>query len=140
MSQLHLFGTSPHKLARKNGPVTSKQAAGLVDTITWEERIYGVILQFPDGCIQDDVLSAIHESYGYIPYSTVTARFKALQDKGLIVYTDETRSGMSGRQSRVRIATKYLKGAQLGHANTNVTKRYAHLTKEHLRDEVKKLG
>ena len=105
------FGTPPHKLHHKDGPETSKIAAHAVDTTTWEEMVYQVVCGFGSkGCIQDEVLDKMKELAGQVPYSTVTARFKALSDKDLIRYKGTTRKGKSGRPSRVRVATKFYEG------------------------------
>jgi hypothetical protein len=91
------FGTYWKKLVRKKDPKTSKDAAKSVDTTNMEQVVYGVIADYPNGCIQDEVLAQL-SSY---PYSTVTARFRALLDKGYIVDTGLTRPGKSGRNQRV---------------------------------------
>jgi hypothetical protein len=91
------FGTPAFKLARKKSPPTSKQAALLVKTPTLEKLVFETIASFPDGCIQDEVLAKL---YGK-PYSSVTARFKALLDKGFIEDAGLTRAGLSGKQQRV---------------------------------------
>jgi hypothetical protein len=51
----------------------------------------------PQGCISDEVRHALPD----LAYSSVTARFRALIDKGLISVNGETRPGASGRQQRV---------------------------------------
>jgi hypothetical protein len=91
------FGTFWKKLVRKEDPQTSHDAAKSVDTTSMEQIVYGVIADYPYGCIQDEVLAHL-SSY---PYSTVTARFRALLDKGYIVDTGLTRPGKSGRKQRV---------------------------------------
>tara|TARA_R100001377_G_C3133003_1_gene89994 strand:- start:88 stop:411 length:324 start_codon:yes stop_codon:yes gene_type:complete len=105
MEQITIFGTDFYKLVRKVDPQTSKDAAQKVDTARWEKRVLEIIKNYGDlGCIQDDVLQDVAKIYGYVSYSTVTARFKGLQEKNLIYYTDEKRKGSSNRMSRVRIA------------------------------------
>jgi len=101
------FGTDPKKLARRHDPHTSKAAAHATNTGRWERRVLNIIKEYGSrGCIQSEVLARVRELYGNdVDYSTVTARFKALEEKGLIEYTGETRKGTSGRQSRVRRAT-----------------------------------
>jgi hypothetical protein len=97
------FGTLWQKLARRNAEITSIQAAQQINTVTNEELVYKTIATFEDGCIQDQVLDALP----HLPYSTVTARFRALLDKGYIHATGETRPGRSGKQQRVlRIVEK----------------------------------
>ncbi len=91
------FGSPAFKLSRKDSPPTSKQAALLVNTTSLEQLVYETIGKFPDGCIQDDVLAMLPNK----PYSSVTARFKGLLEKGYIEDTGLTRAGMSGKQQRV---------------------------------------
>lgn len=91
------FGTDPAKLFRAESADTSIEAAHAVDTTRLEALVYGVVCRFTNGCIQDEVLSCLPD----FPYSSVTARFRALLDKGLIVDTGERRKGRSGRSQRV---------------------------------------
>jgi hypothetical protein len=91
------FGTFWQQLVRKNAPVTSVEAAASLDSASMEYRVYEVIATFENGCIQDEVLQILHN----YPYSSVTARFRALLDKGYIFDTGLTRPGKSGRQQRV---------------------------------------
>ena len=99
----NIFGTESHKLSRTDSPSTSKDAARLVDTKSLEHLVLGTITAFGNrGCISDDVLTELHG----MPYSSVTARYKSLADKGLIEFTGEIRSGKSGRGQRVMRATK----------------------------------
>lgn len=103
------FGTDPRKLVRRHDPDTSHEAAQSVDSTRWESRVYKAICAFGrDGAIQDEILTEIAGTYGHVPYSTVTARFKSLEEKGLIVYTQQKRKGLSGRHSRVRVASKFI--------------------------------
>lgn len=90
------FGTDPHKLYRKDSPATSVEAAHSVDTTALEQMVYEAIRRRPDGCIADELLT---EFSGY-PYSSITARFKALIDKGFIEVIG-SRKGRSGRSQRV---------------------------------------
>lgn len=105
------YGEDPHKLARRDDPETSHMAANEVDSATWERRVLEVISSYGFiGCVQQDVLDEIRNRFGdNIPYSTVTARFRGLEEKGLIGYTGETRQQNGrGRHSRVRVASEYL--------------------------------
>jgi predicted transcriptional regulator len=91
--------TDPRTLARTNGPDTSKEAAASIDTSYLEQVVLGAVMTQPDGAIQDDVLRLLApRNYAY---SSVTARFRALLDKGLIKETGEKRKGRSGRNQRV---------------------------------------
>ena len=91
-----IFGTDPSKLVRKNDPVTSHEAAQAVDTIKIEQIVYEAIKSFPDGCISDEIL----EKFPQYPYSSITARYKALLDKDLIEIVG-TRIGRSGKKQRI---------------------------------------
>lgn len=91
------FGTAPFKLARREDPSTSHMAAQAIDTTKMESLVYETIAAYgPDGCISDDVLAKL----AFLPYSSVTARYKALIDKGFIEVIG-TRKGVSGRLQRV---------------------------------------
>ena len=91
------FGTHIAKLFRKNDPQTSFEAAEKVDTAGLEKKVYEAIKSFGDnGCISDQVL----ELFPTLPYSSVTARYKALLDKKYIKI-EGTKIGRSGRQQRI---------------------------------------
>ena len=90
------FGTPAFKLVRKEDPVTSHEAALTVDTTKLEQMVYEAIKGFPEGCISDEVL----ELFPQYPYSSITARYKALLDKGFIEITG-VKVGRSGRKQRV---------------------------------------
>ena len=91
------FGQFWQTLVRRNAPVTSVEAAASLDSASMEQRVYEVIATFENGCIQDEVLQILHN----YPYSSVTARFRSLLNRGYIVDTGLTRPGKSGRQQRV---------------------------------------
>jgi hypothetical protein len=95
------FGTAAFKLARREDPVTSHQAAQAVDTTKLETLVYEAIKGFPDGCISDEIL-AMYPNY---PYSSITARYRALLDKGFIEISGVKR-GRFGRNQRIMRATK----------------------------------
>ena len=95
------FGTEPFKLVRKEDPTTSHQAAQAVDTTKLESLVYEAIKGFPEGCISDQVL----EMYPNYPYSSITARYKSLLDKGFIEVTGVKR-GKFGRNQRIMRASK----------------------------------
>jgi hypothetical protein len=98
-----VFGTHSKKLARNDSPETSKVAAQTIDTGRLESLVLDTIKAFGmKGCISDEVRDWLLD----MPYSSVTARYKALSDKGLIEYTGETRKGKSGRAQRVMKAVK----------------------------------
>ena len=94
------FGTPAFKLARREDPVTSHQAAQVVDTTKLEQMVYEAIKSHPEGCISDEIL----EMYPNYPYSSITARYKSLLDKGFIEVTG-VRRGKFGRNQRIMKST-----------------------------------
>lgn len=95
------FGTPAFKLVRKEDPVTSHEAAQTVDTTKLESLVYEAIKGFPEGCISDQVL----ELFPQYPYSSITARYKSLLDKGFIEIVG-VKVGRSGRKQRLMKAAK----------------------------------
>jgi hypothetical protein len=95
-SMERFFGTPAFKLARREDPVTSHQAAQAVDTTKLEKVVYEAIKSFPDGCISDQIL----DMYPNYPYSSITARYKALLDKDMIEISGVKR-GKFGRNQRI---------------------------------------
>ena len=95
------FGTPAFKLARKDSPETSVEAAQAVDSTKLEQIVYEAIKGFPNGCISDEVLEALPQ-YGY---SSVTPRYRALLNKGYIEITG-TKDGRSGKKQRIMKACK----------------------------------
>ena len=90
------FGTEPFKLARLNDPTTSHEAAQAVDSTKLEKMVYEAIKSHPKGCISDDIL----DMFPNYPYSSITARYRALLDKGFIEVSGVKR-GRFGRNQRV---------------------------------------
>jgi hypothetical protein len=90
------FGTPAFKLVRKEDPTTSHEAAQVVDTTKLEQMVYEAIKGFPEGCISDQVL----ELFPQYPYSSITARYKSLLDKGFIEIVG-VKVGRSGRKQRL---------------------------------------
>ena len=95
-SMERFFGSPAFKLVRKEDPATSHQAAQLVDSTKLERMVYEAIKGFPDGCISDEILAM----YPQYPYSSITARYRALLDKDLIEVTGVKR-GRFGRNQRI---------------------------------------
>ena len=95
-SMERFFGTEPFKLARLNDPTTSHEAAQAVDSTKLEKMVYEAIKSHPKGCISDDILNM----YPNYPYSSITARYRALLDKGFIEVSGVKR-GRFGRNQRV---------------------------------------
>lgn len=93
-----IYGTEPFKLARAASPGTSTAAACSIDTTALERMVHEAIDRHgAAGCIADEVLD---EFPGYA-YSSITARFSALERKGLIACGPDRRKGRSGRGQRV---------------------------------------
>lgn len=97
MSDL-IFGTDSKYLVRTDDPDTSHLAAKSVDTTKLENLVYLAIRGYGTyGCISDQV----RDRFPNLPYSSITARYRALLDKGYIEDTGERRKGNSGRSQRV---------------------------------------
>jgi hypothetical protein len=98
------FGTDPRKLVRPDDPDTSHEAAGAVDSSKLEKLVYDTIASFGHlGCISDQV----RERCWRYPYSSITARYKTLMERRLIMDTGLRRAGRSGRSQRVMMAVKH---------------------------------
>jgi len=97
MMNLPSFGTLPKFLVRKDALDTSKEAANQVNTKSLERIVLEVIKSYPDGCISDEVLAQLPN----LPYSSVTARYRALMLKKLVIDTGDRRNGKSGKPQRV---------------------------------------
>jgi len=95
-SMERFFGTPAFKLVRREDPTTSHQAAQAVDTTKLETLVYEAIKSHPEGCISDEIL----EMYPNYPYSSITARYRALLDKGFIEVSGVKR-GKFGRNQRI---------------------------------------
>jgi hypothetical protein len=79
-------------------PSTSRAAYHSLPRTDLEEKVLGVIAACGvDGCISDDV----RKTFPDLSYSSVTARFSALEEKGQIFRAGDTRPGESGRQQKV---------------------------------------
>jgi hypothetical protein len=96
------YGTDPFLLVRRYDPDTSHEAAYSVDTTKLERMVYEAIKSYGiNGCISDNV----RDMYPRYPYSSITARYRALLDKGMIIDSGTRKPGKSGRNQRVLIAT-----------------------------------
>jgi hypothetical protein len=77
---------------------TSLAAYHSLDLTELEGRVLDAIEAFGvDGCISDDVRGV----FPSLSYSSVTARFASLEEKGRIYRAGDTRPGESGRQQKV---------------------------------------
>ena len=83
-------------LYRTEATDTSEQAACSLDVTRLEYSVLAVIRKLGP-CISDEV----REHFPNLSYSSVTARYRALLDKGLIKDTGNRRKGNSGRKQRV---------------------------------------
>jgi DNA-binding transcriptional ArsR family regulator len=78
--------TNPKTLRRNNDPFTSHESASKVDSTSMENIVCEVIDSFGEaGCISDQVQYALAQ----YRYSSVTARYKALKDKGLVIVDEQ---------------------------------------------------
>lgn len=104
-----LFGTPKHKLHTNNASDTSIAAAETLNSKKLEEAVYDAIVKFGNnGCIQDDILAL--PQFRNTPYSSVTARFRALIDKSYVSDSGERRVGKSGKKQRVLVANIHKTG------------------------------
>jgi hypothetical protein len=93
-----LFDTPAFKLARSRDPSTSHDAADALDVSKMERLVLSAIISFGSaGCISDDVLNILPD----YRYSTITARYKQLKEKGLVFVDQRKRKGQSGRQQLI---------------------------------------
>lgn len=106
MGDVLKFGTDPHKLVRRDGMDTSREAASGVCTTALEREVYIAIKSAGRaGMISDEVRRAMPH---VTSYSSVTARYKSLKEKRLIVATDGRRKGDSGRNQSVMVASCHI--------------------------------
>ena len=99
-----MFETPAYKLARRDDPSTSHDAAEQLDVNKMERVVLAAITSFAaDGCISDDVLRILP---GY-RYSTITARYKQLKEKGLVFTDHRKRKAESGRQQLIMWAKEF---------------------------------
>lgn len=103
------FGTEPRKLHRRDDPETSRAAAYKVNSKSLEFMVLQAIAGYRDGCIQADLLAR----FPYKPYSSITARFAALEEKGLITTGPDMRPGPSDSLQQVRRVTALGRSALL---------------------------
>lgn len=104
--------TEIYTLYRRDAEETSIEAAEKLDTTKLETIVLSTIKLFPNGCISDQVRKHCAQHHNILSYSSVTARYKALKEKGLIEYLmDEEgnhvkRAGNSGRNQKVMVLKK----------------------------------
>jgi DNA-binding MarR family transcriptional regulator len=99
------FGTELKKLFRRGDPETSREAAERVNTTRLEELVHRTIQSFrAGGCISEQV----RECHPGLAYSSVTARFKALEEKGLIIRGPDKRENRKGRNQLVMRSSEFV--------------------------------
>jgi hypothetical protein len=97
------YGTDPEKLARVGDPSTSHAAAAKVDSSRLERMVHKQIATYGDqGAVASDLL----RDFSNFPYSSITARFSALERKRLITCGPDKRLGSSNRSQRVMRSIK----------------------------------
>lgn len=86
---------------------TSDEAQPDSDRVaTLRMNIYKILLDAgPEGMISDEVREAMAERYGVQSYSSTTARYKDMYDRGMIDYIGK-RKGRSKRNQRIMVANK----------------------------------
>ena len=99
-----IFPTPDFKLVRRGDPSTSHDAAASIDATGMELVVLNEIRKFgTTGCISDQICAALSQHR----YSTVTARYKQLKEKGLIIVDGTKVKASSGRQQMVMWASEY---------------------------------
>lgn len=102
MSQSELFETPRHTLHRANAPKTSVDAAHSIDVTKLEEF---VLAQVEKAGRHGVTAKQIVSDFPNMPYSSLTARPKTLEERGLIFYEGDRRGG-----ARVMRLKKYDRG------------------------------
>ena len=97
-----IFGTEPKFMVRASDPITSYEAAVLVDATHLEQLVYETIAKYPNGCIADQVEADL----SHIKANSISPRFSQLIRKGFVEDTGEKRQAASGRFQRVMKAVK----------------------------------
>ena len=102
-----LFETPAYKLYRKTDPETSKEAAESLGVSDMEAVVASIIREFgATGAISDQVVDALP----HLRYSTITARYKQLKEKGIICVDDRKLKAESGRQQHIMWHKNFYKG------------------------------
>ena len=93
-----LFETPAYKLYRNTDPQTSREAAESLGVSEMESIVAETIRSFgAAGCISDQVVNALPQ----YRYSTITARYKQLKEKGIVCIDDRKIKAESGRRQHV---------------------------------------
>ena len=114
--------TNPKTLRRNLDPYTSHESAEKVDTNRMEKIVWSVIDSFGEnGYISDQVQYALAE----YRYSTITARYKALKEKGLVVTDGTAIKAESGRKQ-----LKMWSSRHYNHESVTDEERIQHMAEE----------
>ena len=93
-----LFDTPAYKLVRRDDPETSHAAAESLPVSDMERIVADTIARFgATGAISDQIVDALP----HLRYSTITARYKQLKEKGIICVDDRKQKAESGRQQHI---------------------------------------
>jgi predicted transcriptional regulator len=93
-----LFDTPAFKLVRRDDPDTSHDAAESLPVNDMERIVADTIAKFgATGAISDQIVDALP----HLRYSTITARYKQLKEKGIICVDDRKQKAESGRQQHI---------------------------------------
>ena len=96
--------TDPKTLRRNLDPRTSHDSAYKIQASQMEKIVLEVIDSFGEtGCISDQVQYALPE----YRYSTITARYKALKEKGLVIVDGRAIKGESGRKQMIMWSARH---------------------------------
>lgn len=97
------YGTDAQKLSRRDDPATSHAAAAQVDSTRLERMVHQRIARYGE---RGATASQLLHDFKDHPYSSITARFSALERKGFITCGPDKRDGDSGRKQRVMRSIK----------------------------------
>ena len=87
---MSIYKTDPHKLHRVDSPGSSKDAAHRVDSARLKQLVYDEVKASGEHGITGKEICKKHPD---IPYSSITARPKSLEEDGLIYYRGDRRDG-----------------------------------------------
>ena len=99
-----LFDTPVHKLHRKDAPQTSIDAAKGLDVSARERLVLDSIIQSGQAGMTIKELGRKHPD---VPYTTLSARPKALEEKHFIYYLGDTREGSRVMRQKSKTSPKY---------------------------------
>jgi len=92
------YGRPAYKMARRNDPSTSHDAAEQMDATAMESIVADAIWAFrAEGAIADEVC----DDLPHHRYNSITPRFKPLKEKGIIIVDGTRRKAKSGRTQMV---------------------------------------